>query len=94
MLLRVDLFRADDSEEHIASIIKVTRIDELGTIVVIRSLLRLLVIANVPSSPIIVTLMIEATLPPNRRFLQELHYVTFHRMTFFRVTAVKTWNLT
>jgi hypothetical protein len=60
-----------------SSIIRVTIIIELGTtlavtrnqstkrsytdIVVLHSLLRLLVIANVPSSPIIVTLMMEAT---------------------------------
>jgi hypothetical protein len=66
------------SEERIAPIIRVTRIDELGTtlavtsnritllrntvlFIVINSVLRLLVTANVvPSSPILVTLMMEA----------------------------------
>jgi hypothetical protein len=45
-----------------ASIIRVTKIGELGTLVVfLRSVRRLLVTANVvPSSPILVTLMMEA----------------------------------
>jgi hypothetical protein len=55
MLRRVALVRTDVSEELNASIIRVTRIGELGT------LRRLLVTANViPSSPILVTLMMEA----------------------------------
>jgi hypothetical protein len=49
--------RTDVSVEPIASIIRVTRICELGTI---RSVLRLLVIANISSTPIFVTLMMEA----------------------------------
>jgi hypothetical protein len=48
MLLRVALVRTDISEELSASIIRVTRICELGTM-----------LAVVPSSPILVTLMIE-----------------------------------
>jgi hypothetical protein len=53
MLLRVSLLRTDVSEERCASIIKETRIDE-------RSVRRLLVITNVvPSSLILVTLMME-----------------------------------
>jgi hypothetical protein len=54
----VALVRTGVSEEHIASIIRVTRIGELG--VFLRSLLRLLVTADVLSSPIFVTLMMEA----------------------------------
>jgi hypothetical protein len=50
MLRRVDLVRTDVSEEIRASIIRV---------VFFRSVLRLLVTANVPSSPILVTLMKE-----------------------------------
>jgi hypothetical protein len=47
----VALVRTDDSEELCTSIIRVTRIGDLG---------RLLVTANVvPSSPILVTLMME-----------------------------------
>jgi hypothetical protein len=54
MLRRVALVRADVSEEHIASIIRVKRIGEIGTL--------LLIAANaVPSSPILFTLMTEAT---------------------------------
>jgi hypothetical protein len=52
MLRRVDLVRTDVSEELRASIIRVTRISDVG---------RLLVTANVvPSSPTLVTLMMEA----------------------------------
>jgi hypothetical protein len=69
----VVLVRTDVLEERIASIIRVTRIGELGTtlavtsnrsahyVVFLRSVLRLLVTANaVPSSPILVTLIMEA----------------------------------
>jgi hypothetical protein len=50
----------DVSEEHIASIIMVTRISELETtLAVTSSVLRLLVTANVPSWPILVTMMME-----------------------------------
>jgi hypothetical protein len=55
MLRRVALVRTDVSKEHIATIIKVRRICCL------RNFLWLLVTANVvPSSPILVTLMMEA----------------------------------
>jgi hypothetical protein len=49
MLRQVSPVRNDVSEERIASIIRVTRIGELGTLVVtlIRSVLRLLVTTNV-----------------------------------------------
>jgi hypothetical protein len=68
MLRRVALVRIDVSEELSASIISVTRIGELGTLALTsnqRTLRRnthsrLLFTANVPSSPIIVTLMMEA----------------------------------
>jgi hypothetical protein len=71
MLHHVALVRIDVSEEFCASIIRVTRIGELGTLAVtsnrcmhfvfLRTVRRLLVMANVdPSSPILVTLMIEA----------------------------------
>jgi hypothetical protein len=54
-LSRVVLVRTDVSEERSASIVRVTRI-----IVFLRSVRRLLVTANVPSSPILVTLMMGA----------------------------------
>jgi hypothetical protein len=60
MLRRAALVRTDVSEELSASIIRVTRIGELRTMF-LRSLRRLLVTANVvPSSPILVTLLLEA----------------------------------
>jgi hypothetical protein len=81
MLHRVALVRTDVSEELIASIIKVTRIGELGTTLAVtsnrrtlrrntvliliqflflRRVRRLQVTANVPSSQIVVTLIMEA----------------------------------
>jgi hypothetical protein len=58
MLRRVALVRTDVLEELSASIIRVTRIGELGTLLC--SVHRLLVMADVPNSPILVTLMMEA----------------------------------
>jgi hypothetical protein len=52
ILWHVALVRTDVSEEHSASIIRVTRIRELGTLVVTANI--------VPSSLILVTLMMEA----------------------------------
>jgi hypothetical protein len=62
MLRRVALVRTDVSEERMASIIRVTRIGELGTTLAVTCNIRTaLVTANVvPSSPILVTLMKEA----------------------------------
>jgi hypothetical protein len=62
MLRRVAFVRTDVSEELSASMIRVTRIGELGTLAITsyRSVCRLLVTPNVSSSPILVTLMIEA----------------------------------
>jgi hypothetical protein len=61
MLHRVALVGTDVSDEPTASIIRVTRLGELGTMytVLLRSVGRLLITANVPSSPILVTLMME-----------------------------------
>jgi hypothetical protein len=64
MLRRVALVRTDVSEECSASIIRVKRIGELRTLAVTDRALavrRLLVTASVvPSSPILVTLIMEA----------------------------------
>jgi hypothetical protein len=65
MMRRVALVRTDVSEEFSSSIIRVTRICELGTTLTVTSFLRsvrqLLVSASVvPSSQILVTLMMEA----------------------------------
>jgi hypothetical protein len=66
MLHHVALVRSDVSEELSASFIRVTRISELGTMLGVTSLVflcsvrRLLVTASVvPSSPILVILMME-----------------------------------
>jgi hypothetical protein len=67
MLQRVALVRADVSEELSASIIGVTRIGELGTALDVTSNRRKLrriesvaITANVSTSPIIISLMMEA----------------------------------
>jgi hypothetical protein len=74
MLLRVPLVRTDVSEHLRASIIRVTKIDELGTTLIITSNrpryeeiqtissqpASIVVTANVHSSTIVVTLMLEA----------------------------------
>jgi hypothetical protein len=58
MLHRVAVVRTDILKEYIISIISVTRSSELGTTVVfLRNILQLLVIADVPSSPILMTPM-------------------------------------
>jgi hypothetical protein len=56
----VTVVRAEVLEEHIASIIRVTRIAKLVVQVFVHSVFQLLVSANiVPSSPILITLMME-----------------------------------
>jgi hypothetical protein len=85
MLSRVALVRTDVSEARITSSIMVTRIGELQTTLALTSsVLQLLVIANVVLSlSILVTLMMETTRSPKRRFLQEPHEVTTQKTTFF-----------
>jgi hypothetical protein len=58
MLRCVALVGTDVSEERSPSIIRVTRICELR--IFLRSMCQLLVTANIPSSPILLTLMMEA----------------------------------
>jgi hypothetical protein len=64
MLCHVALVRSDVSEEHITSIIRVTRISKLRTMIAVTSncsMLQLLVTSTViPSSLILVTLIVEA----------------------------------
>jgi hypothetical protein len=60
MLRRVALVRTDVSEERIASMIKVTRIGELGTTLAVTSNRRTVTASVVPSSSILVALMKEA----------------------------------
>jgi hypothetical protein len=96
MLRRVALVRTDVSEELSASIIRVTRISEVGTTLTVtsnRRTLLLVTVSVVPSSQIVFTLMKEAP-PPKRLFLQEPHGNTSQKTVFFIVTAVKTSNLT
>jgi hypothetical protein len=99
MLRRVALVRTDVSEELSASFIRVTRIDYIGTtsditsnrrtlrrdahIIFLHRVRRLLVTAEVPRSPILDNLMMEALLSPKRRLLQEPHGVTSQKTPFF-----------
>jgi hypothetical protein len=58
-------------------------------------MLRLLVTADVvPSSPILVTLMMEPIRSSESSVLKETHGVTSQKTAFFIVTAVNTSNLT
>jgi hypothetical protein len=84
MLHRVALVRTDVSQERNVSIIRVTRIDELGTTLAVISHPGTQLV--VPRSPILV--------PPKRRSLQEPHSFTYQKTAFFIVIAVKTSNLT
>jgi hypothetical protein len=67
MLRHAVLVRTEVSEVRIASIIRVTGSGELGTTLAVtsnrRSVRRLLVMANVPSPLVLVTLMMEAIRP-------------------------------
>jgi hypothetical protein len=96
MIRSVALVRNDVSEERIASIIRVTRTNELRTFSVAsnRSVLLLLVTANVHSSPILVTLMMEAIRSVEKSVLTRFTGVTSQKTEFFIVTAVKNSNLT
>jgi N-acetylglutamate synthase-like GNAT family acetyltransferase len=69
----VALVTTDVSEERIASIIRVTRIGELGTLAVTIN----------RSSPILVTLMMEAIHSSEASGLKEPHGVTSHKTAFF-----------
>jgi hypothetical protein len=73
------LVRTDVAEKRISSIIRVTKIRELGTKLAATSNSRTLQPTSVP---------------PKRRFLEEPHSVIFQKTVFFIVTTVKTPNLT
>jgi hypothetical protein len=60
MLRHVTLVRPDVSEKHIASIIRVTRIGDLGALAISSNRCTLVTANLLPSSPILVTLMKEA----------------------------------
>jgi hypothetical protein len=81
MLRRVPLVRTDVLGERSASIIRMTRIDELGA-----------TLGETSKQPMHAAKI--CNVPPKLRFLQEPHGVTFQKTTFFIVTAVKTSNPT
>jgi hypothetical protein len=94
MLRRVALGRTGVSEERRVSIIRVTRIGELGTFTV-TSVRRLLVKANVvPNSPILATLMMEALSYSETLVLTRATRRNIPEGGIFIVTAVKTSNIT
>jgi hypothetical protein len=96
LLRHVTLVRTGDSEEGIASIIRVTRIGELGTTLAVTSnrcklrtflssVLQLLVTVNVvPTSPILVRFMMgkRRYVPPKHLFLQDPHGITSQKTEF------------
>jgi hypothetical protein len=86
--------RTDVSGENIASIIRVEKISELGTTLTV-FINALLVTANdVPSSPILVCVMVVAIGSSETSSLQKSHGITSQKTAFFIVPAVKTLNLT
>jgi hypothetical protein len=91
MLHRVALVRTYVSEELSASIIRMTRIGELGTLAVTgnRRALR-----KIQSDRFLSLWWRRLYVPPKHRFLQEPHAVTSEKTPFFIVTAVKTSNFT
>jgi hypothetical protein len=99
----VVVVRTDVAEERIGSVIRVTRIGELGTALLVRSVLRLLVTAKVVhSSPILVTLMMDAIRSPDtsvlagaiRRNIPEDGILRSHRRENLKsVTVLTGWTL-
>jgi hypothetical protein len=98
MLRCVAVVRTDVSEEFSASIIRVKRIGKLGTLAItnnrstlrvfLRSVLRLLVMANVPSLPILVTLKMKALRSSEISVLKEPHGVTSQKTAFYYVSVL------
>jgi hypothetical protein len=110
MLRRVAHVRTDVSEELCASFIMVTRIGELGTTLVVTrnrrtlcSVCQLLVTPNlVPSSPILVTLMMDVlsssetsvlTRAPQRNIPEDAILHSHHRENFESYIALTDWTL-
>jgi hypothetical protein len=99
MLCRVALVSTDGSLERSASIIRVARISELGIAlavtsnrrtlltVFLRSVLRLLVAANVPRSPILITLIIEALGSSETSVLTRATQRTSQKTAFFMLLS-------
>jgi hypothetical protein len=88
ILNRVALVRTDVSEELSASVIKVTRIRELGTTLAVINLLTFLV--HRFSLP----WRWWRYFPPKHRWLQEPHGITSQKTAFFIVTYAKSSKLT
>jgi hypothetical protein len=76
VLCHVAVVRTSVSKERSASIIRVTRIGELGTTLAVT-------VNVVPSSPILITLVVEAIRSSESLFLQEPHGVTTQKTPFF-----------
>jgi hypothetical protein len=106
MLRRVALVKTDVSEELSASIIRATRIGQLGTTLAVpshRRTLRRNFFAACVGCYLRITLFPvhrflspwwwRRSVPTKRRFLQQHHGVTSQKTPFFIVTAVKTSNL-
>jgi hypothetical protein len=98
MLRRVDLVRTKVSEELSASIIRVTRIGELGVLAITRNRRTLRI-----NTFVFVAFVVHQFLSPwwwrryvplKRQFLQEPQGITSQKTPFFIVTAVETSNLT
>jgi hypothetical protein len=88
MLRCVALVRTDVAEEASASIIKVTAIDELGTMLAVTNNRRTLrrntaLYYVVPSSPILVALTMEALASSETSVLSRAHGVTYQKTAFF-----------
>jgi hypothetical protein len=82
MWCHVVLVRTDVSEKHIASIIRVERISDLGTALAVTSnWCKLWRNTNVKLCP------------PKRRFLQEPHSIISQKTAFFIVTTLTISNL-
>jgi hypothetical protein len=81
MVRRVALVRTDVSEELSASVIRVTRIGEIGKLAVTSNRRTV-----VPSSPILVTLMMEALSSPETSALTRANGVTSQKTPFFKTT--------
>jgi hypothetical protein len=102
MLRRVTLVRTDVSEELSFSIIRVTRIGELGTTLAVTSNRRTLKAQRasfasygyVPRLPILVTLMIEVVCSSETSVFARSTRCNTTKAALFMVTAGKTSNLT
>jgi hypothetical protein len=88
MLLHLALVRTEVLEERSASIIRLTRISELGTTLTVTS--NWCMLRSNTMSP----WWWRCYVPPKHWFLQEPYGAAFQKMAFFMVTAVKTANLT